>query len=83
MGNGPKAVWGGVLAFPEICPDFLEEERWHEVLCGRWQHPETIHVLEGRVGLMAARRTLRKLEHRDRRHLLLTDNMSFVLAMSK
>eukprot|EP00972_Heterocapsa_arctica_P080869 11918306-Heterocapsa_arctica.AAC.1 len=59
------------------------EERWHEVLCGQWQHPEAIHVLECRAGLMAARRTLRKLENRDRRRLLLTDNMSFVLAMSK
>eukprot|EP00972_Heterocapsa_arctica_P037670 5543847-Heterocapsa_arctica.AAC.1 len=83
MGTGPKAVWGGVYEFPEICPDFLVEDKWHEVLCGQWQYPEAIHVLEGRVGLMAARRTLRKLENRDGRHLLLSDNMSFILAMSK
>ena len=79
----PLLCWEAVRDFPEVPPHMLQPGFWHEVLAGQWHFKEAIHILEARVVLLAVRRLARNVGLRGFRHLILCDNMSVVLAISK
>jgi hypothetical protein len=78
-----KEVWGELRDFPDVPMNMLDDKLWHEVIAGGWSYDEAIHILEGRVAVLALKRVCRKLSNRSHRHLFLTDNMSVVLAFTK
>ena len=79
----PALVWNTARDFPEVPSHMLDLSFWKEVIAGRWKFSESIHVLEARVLLLAVKRLARSLNSRNARHLILSDNMSVTLAISK
>eukprot|EP00973_Karenia_brevis_P016561 2267256-Karenia_brevis.AAC.1 len=61
----------------------INKYSWSTVMAGAWKEREKIHLLEGSVTLLAVRRLSRRLRSRNKRLLVLGDNMAVVLALSK
>ena len=61
----------------------MDPQRWHLVVKGGWQHPDTIHVKEGRVCLSGLERLGRLAPSHGQWVLSLCDNLSAVLAFDK
>eukprot|EP00959_Pyramimonas_sp_CCMP1952_P207498 4340441-Pyramimonas_sp.AAC.1 len=59
------------------------QEDWQLRVRGRWSAEERILRLEGRGAIVGVRHVLRCAENRGQDHLVLGDNLSLVLALSK
>ena len=77
-------------AFPEVplsvsgCKNTLIPfEGWDVIASRTFKFPEPIHVLEARSGLWRVRHISRNVSHHNLRHLILSDNLSWVLTASK
>ena len=68
--------------FEEVQP-FLDPSAWHTVFSGRWHYEENILRTEGRDCISGVRHKLRSLRSCGKRHLLLVDNFSLALALTK
>ena len=69
--------------FEEVQPFILDSTAWHTVFSGRWHYEENILRTEGRACISGVRHKLRSLRSCGRRHLLLVDNLSLALALTK
>ncbi|CAE8590746.1 unnamed protein product [Polarella glacialis] len=68
---------------PDVDGEMLRESRWKTLWAGRFVHEEAIHLKEGRGLLAAVRHRSRDSNRHGRRILIMTDNMSAILAFSK
>lgn len=70
--------------FPEIPKDLLQPELWKTVNMGTW-HDQREHITlkEARALLMVTRRLSRAQHHRNKKHLVLLDNMALCFAAAK
>eukprot|EP00439_Symbiodinium_sp_Y106_P021708 s7921_g2.t1 len=69
--------------FEEVQPFMLDPSAWHTVFSGRWHYEENILRTEGRDCISGVRHKLRSLRSCGKRHLLLVDNFSLALALTK
>lgn len=70
--------------FPEIPDVLMEPSQWRTVKMGKWAYTqEHITLKEARALLIAVRRMSRSSSHRDKKHLILLDNLALVFAVCK
>lgn len=70
--------------FPEIPHSILKPSDWKTAKIGRWQDTsEHITLKEGRCLLLCLRRLSRSSSHRNKKHLVLVDNLGLALAITK
>ena len=70
--------------FPEIPHNVLDADAWATVGMGKWRFSkEHITLKEARSLLIAVRRLSRAKRHRNKRHLVLLDNMALCFAVGK
>ena len=70
--------------FPEIPHSILEAKDWATVGMGKWRFSnEHITMKEARSLLIAVRRLSRARRHRNKRHLILLDNIALCFAVGK
>ena len=69
--------------FPEVDPEIMEQEAWHEVFSSQMLLPEHITLLEGRGIVAAIRHKLRACSEFGKRHLHFGDNLGMILACCK
>jgi hypothetical protein len=70
--------------FPEIPHQLLEPSEWSTVSMGKWKFTkEHITLKEARSLLLAARRLSRAQRNRNKRHLVLLDNLALCFAVAK
>ena len=69
--------------FPEVPAELLRESRWKTVMADRWVHTDDILRLEARGVVKAVSRIANSRPMRNRRCVLLGDNMSVVLAFGR
>lgn len=71
-------------SFPEIPHQLLEPSEWSTVSMGKWKFTkEHITLKEARSLLLAARRLSRAQRNRNKRHLVLLDNLALCFAVAK
>ena len=70
------------LPVPELDVEFLNSE-WTRVESRAWDRQEHIVTLEGRALVWAVQHLARSVNNHEKRHLLLSDSMSCVLALTK
>lgn len=69
-------------SFPEVDLDFIGED-WSEVEGSRWDRVEPIPILEGRALVWLLQHLARSQRNLGKKHLVLSDSMSAILAISK
>lgn len=70
--------------FPEVPSSIMHGDRWRTVLMGKWDDTsEHITIKEGRALVLCLKRLCRSVGSRDKRHLILVDNLSLALCISK
>ena len=69
-------------AIPEVDPRILELD-WKKVNSSPWKRPEAIPVLEGRALVWTVQHLARSQVNHGKRHLILSDSMTAILALSK
>ena len=70
--------------FPEIPDDLLLPSKWYTVKMGKWKYTtEHITLKEAKALLIAIRRLSRSKLNRNKRHLILLDNLALVFAVGK
>eukprot|EP00438_Fugacium_kawagutii_P007991 Skav234597 [mRNA] locus=scaffold5214:85992:100513:- [translate_table: standard] len=70
--------------FPEVPHHIMNPKHWHTVLMGRWQNTsEHITLKEGRSLILALRRLGRNQSSRNKKHLILVDNMALAMSSCK
>ena len=74
---------GGDASFPEVPREMVEEQTWHVRMARRWRRREHITSLEAESAVIAVRAICREHAGRGRRHLVLSDSMSWVLCATK
>jgi hypothetical protein len=67
---------------PEVDPKLLQLD-WKKVHSSPWTRPEAIPVLEGRALVWVAQHLARSQVNHGKRHLLLSDSMTAILALTK
>lgn len=70
------------LPVPELDPSFLSGD-WKRVDSRQWSRQEPIVILEGRALVWTVQHLVRCSRNHGRRHLIITDSMSNVLALTK
>ena len=80
---GKDHRWEVDPSFPEVPADMLNAEHWKLVLADRWLRDDGILILEARAVLKAALRVAHSTHGRHCHVVILVDNMSVVLAMSR
>ncbi len=68
--------------FPEVDLEFIGES-WTEVEGSRWDRVEPIPILEGRALVWLLQHLARSQRNLGKKHLVLSDSMSAILAISK
>ena len=69
-------------AIPEVDPVVLQLN-WKKVNSAPWARPEAIPVLEGRALVWTVQHLARSQVNHNKRHLILSDSMTSILALSK
>ena len=69
--------------FPEVPSDLLGKDLWAPRVWGKWSYLEDILILEARALGLGIRRFALNSPGRDCRALMLSDNMSIVLAFDR
>lgn len=69
--------------FPEVDCQLLRPSLWKTVLMGKWRSHEHITLKEGRALIICLRRLSRSSHSRNKKHVILVDNFSLALAVSK
>ena len=70
--------------FPEVPSSIMAGDRWKTVLMGKWDNTsEHITIKEGRALVLCLKRLCRSVGNRDKRHLILVDNLGLALCISK
>ena len=69
--------------FPEVPLSVIKPARWRCLWAAPYHLPEAMHVKEGRTVVAAVRHFVRKVRNFGHRVLILNDNLSVVLAVSK
>jgi len=70
--------------FPEIPKQFMDPKSWKTCLMGKWgRQDEHITLKEGRSLVLALRRLCRSSHNRQKRHLILVDNLSLAFCANK
>ena len=75
--------WETDPAFPEVPAKYLAGDRWKLVMADRWLFQDNILLLEARAVIKAAMRIAHSSFGRDGHALILVDNMSVVLALTR
>ena len=78
-----SADWRADPAFPEVPAAGLRDSLWKTVRLGRWRHEEEIGVLEARALAKSVERLVCGAFGADVRQLMLSDNTSLVLSLSR
>ena len=78
-----ESRWEVDPSFPEVPATVLNSEHWTLVMADRWMFHDDILVLEARAVLKAAYRIAHSAHGRNCHAVVLVDNMSVVLAMSR
>ena len=69
--------------FPEVPHSVLDDSAWKVIAARRWRKPGKIGILEGEAIAWNLRRLVRNQSSFGKRHLVLSDNMSGVCAITK
>eukprot|EP00438_Fugacium_kawagutii_P008128 Skav234369 [mRNA] locus=scaffold2071:40230:43653:+ [translate_table: standard] len=69
--------------FPEVPVDVVRPSDWSTVLMGKWRSGEHITLKEGRAVVLCLRRMVRSSRHRNKRRVILVDNLGLALCISK
>ena len=70
--------------FEEVPNGLLHPSRWSTKMMGKWEHTEEhITLKEGRALVLCARRLSRSYKYRNKRHVILVDNLGLALATCK
>ncbi len=80
--DGSSRVTKGASEFQEVPLGFIGED-WKKVDSSKWDRTEPIPILEGRCVVWLLQHLSRSQKNLGKKHLLLTDSMSVVLALSK
>lgn len=77
-----RPVWEAA-DYPEVPKSMLMRSSWLRAFIGAWRRREAIHMLEGRVGVLALRRQVRDRSKHGSRLLFLSDSLVCSLAFAK
>lgn len=69
--------------FPEVPLEVVDPSQWKTSLMGKWRTGEHITLKEGRALVLCLRRLVRSSRHRNKRHVILVDNLGLALSISK
>lgn len=69
--------------FPDVPLDVVDPSKWKTSLMGKWRSEEHITLKEGRALVLCLCCLVRSSRHRNKRHVILVDDLGLALCISK